>query len=127
MSAHHEVNSLLAQWLQLTQSEADAIQSAAWNRVSDLQTAKASLQSSLTAALQHWTFENGRAELSGDHPFRAQVSRLLSLESRNAQLVATQVRRAHLEMEQRADGLRNLRRLRQSYVHKSDGGLEWYS
>ena len=119
MNSRQEVDQLLGQWFRLTQAEAGAIQSASWPSVGEIQSAKAELQKSLTRALKQWTAENGRRSMPADHPFHADVSRLISLETRNAELVAVQMRRAQLEKEMRAEGLRNLRRLRRSYGNKS--------
>jgi len=127
MSARQEVNELLRRWFELTQEEAGAIQSAAWSNVRQIQSAKGALQPTLTAAVEKWTLENGRGALSGNHPFRAEVNRLLSLESRNAALLAEQVRRAKLEKAQRAEGLRNLRLLRGSYASKLNSHWQSFS
>lgn len=115
MSAHGEVERLLAEWLELTRAEAGAIQSAAWCSVGEIQSSKARLQTSLTRAVQQWTVENGWQSLPANHPFQARVGRLISLETRNAQLVAAQMLRVQAERRRCAEDLLNLRRLQRSY------------
>ena len=127
MSARHEVDKLLGQWFRLTQAEAGAIQSAAWTNVTDIQSAKSVLQKSLAAALEQWTSENGHRILPVEHPFRTEVSQLVSLEARNAELLSAQVRRAETERHLQTESIQNLRRLRRSYGQKTDKGWESYS
>jgi hypothetical protein len=127
MSARHEVNHLLGQWLELTRAEAGAIQAAAWPNVGAIQSSKAALRESLTRALDRWNLENGRATIPPNHPFRAQVNRLLSLETRNAEIVAAQMRRVQHEQQRNAEDLRNLLRLQRSYGRPSGKNWETFS
>jgi hypothetical protein len=127
MSARQDVDDLLGRWRQLTEAEAGAIQSAAWPDVGSIQSAKTVLQGSLDTALAQWTLENGLGSVPPDHPFREEVNRLLSLETRNAELLAAQFQRVERERISRAEALRNLHRLRRSYGPKRRNGWESYS
>lgn len=127
MSARQEMDKLLGQWRQLTRAEAGAIQSCAWPDVGAIQSAKQTLQKSLNSALTNWTIENGGRTLPADDPLRLEVGRLISLESRNAELVAVQMRRAEQEMRRQSESLRNLRLLRSSYGQPRGKGWESFS
>ena len=127
MSARQDINQLLGHWRKLTDAEAGAIQAAAWAALRDIQSSKNALQATISAALEKWSAENGVPASAGNHPFRAEVSRLLSLETRNAELLAAQIRRAKAEKQTMADTVRNLRRLRLSYGEKPAKAWESYS
>lgn len=127
MSAHRDITELLGEWLRLTQAEGGAIQSAEWPALRAIQSAKLELQTALDSALSRWSRETGQSPRSPENPFRGTVSHLLSLESRNALLLSAQVSRLLLEKQKSADGLRNLRRLRRSYVHRPETAWESYS
>ena len=114
MSARQDIEKYLGEWQRLTQAEALAIDSAAWPRVTQVQSAKSSLRDSLTAALEQFAAETG-GPLPADHPLRLEASRLMSLESRNAALLAEQFRRAETKKKALTDSLQNLRRLRKAY------------
>jgi hypothetical protein len=129
MKARHDIEKFLGQWFELTQAEAGAIQTAEWTEVRDIQFAKAELQKSLSAARERlMTEENGGllAAKSND-PLRTEIGRLVSQESRNAELLAAQMRRARAEQEKRAESLRNLRRLQRSYGRRLDAAWQSYS
>ena len=108
---------LLEEWLALTQAEAGAIQAAAWARVSEIQAGKSALQKSLVETHEKWSRENPQ-ELNSPagHPFRAELGRLISLESRNGELVAAQMRRARVQQETLNLVTKNLGKIRKSYV-----------
>jgi hypothetical protein len=117
MSARQDIERFLAQWFELTQAEAGAIQSAEWAEVREIQTTKAALQKSLSEARERLMAEEtaGPLAIGPDDRLRAQVGRLVSHENRNAELVVAQVRRARSEQQKRSEALRNLRRLQRSY------------
>jgi len=73
------------------------------------------LQRSLAIAREKWTVENPRAGDSAMH-FRAELGRLISLEVRNAELMAAQLGRARQKRETIAQAWRNLRKIERSYV-----------
>jgi hypothetical protein len=129
MSAQQEMASILEQWRQLTQAEAGAIQSAAWPSLREIQAAKVSLQKHLTQAGEKWEAEKPGNVLAvpRKHPFYAKLVRLLSLETRNAELLAAQLRRAHAHRESLNEAVRKLQNVHQSYVSKPEGVWNCYS
>lgn len=128
MSAQQDIEKHLAEWFELTQAEAGAIQSSKWMRVREIQSGKAALQQLLSAARNRWLAENmGVPSPAAERPLRAEVARLVSLETRNAELVTAQMRRALAEREARAEALRNLKRLERSYGRRSGKAWETYS
>lgn len=117
MSARTDIARLLERWLQLTQSEGAAIQSAAWPAVLEIQSRKTELKKSLAQAERNWAAENPSASPAAK-PFRAEVGRLISLANRNAELLAAQMRRARAQQEALETASQNLRRIQRSYVRK---------
>ena len=115
MSARQDMAVLLEQWLQFTEAEGVAIESAAWSRVREIQSRKAALKKSLAEVELRWLRENSSAV---PKPFRAEVGRLISLETRNADLLAAQLRRAQAEQESLNDATRNLHKIQRSYVRR---------
>jgi hypothetical protein len=109
MSAHADIAALLEQWRLLSLSEGGAIRTAAWSRVAEIQAAKKMLRGQL-------------AEASSTAPdqnlFRAQIARLISMEERNAEFLAAQMRRARAEQETIDQAGRNLRKIQRSYARK---------
>jgi hypothetical protein len=129
MKARQEIEKFLGRWFELTQAEAGAIQTAEWTEVREIQSAKAELQKSLTAARERLMKEESGGLLAStpDDPLRAKLGRLVSRESRNAELLAAQMRRVREELEKRAESLRNLRRLQRSYGRRLDAAWQSYS
>jgi serine phosphatase RsbU (regulator of sigma subunit) len=118
MSARQDMAMLLGQWLEFTLAESSAIAAAAWSRVHEIQASKAELQRTMIDTQERWAKENPHGENSPSaYPFRAEVARLISLESRNAELVAAQQRRARARQEIMEQVQRNLRKIRGSYVN----------
>lgn len=126
MSARDDIADLLEKWLQLTHAETRAIQAREWISLTQIQTAKVRLQQPVTDALGQWARETAQGNTT-NHPFRAEVNRLISLESRNGELLATPLRRAQTERICQDNAVRNLRRLQKSYGSKPDNGWESYS
>jgi hypothetical protein len=110
MNARQELAGLLEQWLQLTQAEGAAIQAADWTKVREVQATKARLQPAITET---------KNKFPGTIPFPAQVGRLLSLETRNSELLAAQVRRVSAEKTSIDQAQKNLRRIQRSYVPRA--------
>jgi hypothetical protein len=129
MKARQDIEKFLGQWFELTQAEAGAIQTAEWTEVREIQSAKAELQKSLTAARERLMAEEngGLLAQNTNDPLRMEVGRLVSQENRNAELLAAQVQRARAEQERRAESLRNLRRLQRSYGRRLDAAWQSYS
>lgn len=126
MNARQEMAKLLEQWLRLTQAEAGAIQSAAWPVLREMQAAKIPLQTRLTQVRAKWESENSGNDTS-KHPFHAELGRLISLETRNSELLAAQVRRAQAEKESLKEAVHNLRKIQRSYVAKPPEAWVCYS
>ncbi len=129
MKARQDIEKYLSQWFELTQAEAGAIQTSEWTEVREIQSAKAELQKSLTAARERLMAEDdgGLLPAKTNDPLRLELGRLASLETRNSELVAAQMRRARSEQEKRAESVRNLRRLQRSYGRRLDAGWQSYS
>ncbi len=117
MSARQDISKLLDQWLQLTQAEGGAIQAASWTKVKKIQADKARVQKSLAEAQGEWARQNPGAPPAAN-PFRADLARLISMETRNAELLAAQIRRAEAERISLDHAYRNLRRIQKSYIRK---------
>jgi hypothetical protein len=129
MNAQQETAKILEQWLQLSQAEAGAIQRAAWADLKEIQAAKTHLQKDLAQARKKWEAENAGNTLSnsGKHPFHAELGRLISLATRNGELLAAQLRRAHAKRDSLNEAIRNLRKVQRSYSAKARGVLNCYS
>jgi hypothetical protein len=117
MNAREDIAHLLEEWRTLTQAEGVAIRSAEWPKVQEIQSRKVELQKSLNAAEANWAAENPEAKTAAK-PFRAEVGRLISLEARNAELLAAQLRRARMDQEKLEQAGRNLRKIKSSYTRR---------
>ena len=129
MSAQQEITRILEQWHQLTQAEASAIQSAAWASLKGIQAAKTDLQNQLSRAEEKWEVENPGNAFStpGKHPFRAELGRLVSMATRNGELLVAQLRRAEAKRESLNEAFRNLRNVQRSYNLRPQGAWNCYS
>jgi hypothetical protein len=129
MSARQEMADLLEQWLQMTRAEAGAIRSAKWASLRNIQAAKAGLQQRLTQAKEQWEAENPGKVLggAGENAFGAEIGRLLSLETRNAELLTAKLRRAHAQRESLNEAARNLRNVHETYALRPKGAWNCYS
>jgi hypothetical protein len=129
MNARQHIADLLQQWREISQAEFKAIQAGDWSQLRTLQAAKDSLQQTLTEAREAWNVENPTQPLpaAGEHPFEAEVSSLVALETRNVQLL--EARRQKLRDRQallkQARG--NVRRLRRSYAGYAEAKWNSYS
>jgi hypothetical protein len=114
MTPREQTARLLQQWLEMTRAESQAIQSAAWPKLREIQSGKAGLREPLDQAFRQW--KSGRPTVpasDAENPFRAQVARLIALEAHNAQLLAgrrEKARERQLHLERAAQNLRNVRR-----------------
>ena len=118
MSAHKDIPALLEQWRQLSQAEASAIQSAAWPRVNQIQAEKNALRRDIAVVMP------GASEAQ---PFRAQIAQLISLEARNAELLAAQLRRAQASQQMIDQTGQNLRKIKRSYIRRNYSEWQCYS
>jgi hypothetical protein len=108
MSARNEIAGILEQWLQLTRAEGAAIETAAWDKVRQIQAQKAVLQKALAKA--------GKPGGVALDEFRATAGRIVSSLERNAKALAVQVRRAQAQQKSLDETKQNLRRIRHSYA-----------
>jgi|SRR5579872_5406321 len=125
MGTRQNMTKLLGRWFELTCAEAGAIQSAAWPALKEIQADKLRLQESITQDREKWMVENPRGAAGG--PFRAEVDKLLSLEARNAELLAGQLRKVRSEKESLDRAFRNLRKIHRSYVRNPETVWHCYS
>jgi hypothetical protein len=126
MGARHDIGSLLEQWRRLTEAEGEAIQATAWATLKEIHTVKVELQKDLTAAIQKWTKAHPDVA-SSKNPFQAEVSRLISLEARNGEYLAAQYQKAAQNRKMSERALSTLRKVKQSYVRKTETGWDSYS
>jgi hypothetical protein len=129
MTAQQEMAGLFERWLKLTQAEAGAIENAAWSGLKEIQAAKDSLQKLLSDVKQRWNSENPRRASSPpeESPFYPVICRLLSMETRNAELLAGKIRQAQAEKKSLDDAARNLQNISKSYAKKTNGMWTCYS
>ncbi len=129
MNSQQETAKILEQWFHLSQAEAGAIQRADWPALREIQAAKALLQTRLASAREKWAAENPAptSPAQGKHPFHAELGRLISLATRNGELLVAQLRRARAERESLNEAVRNLRKVHRHYVLKPKEVLNCYS
>lgn len=123
MSAKQDIGRILEEWLRLTVAEGNSIQSAAWDKMKEIQTEKARLQKQLEKARHHLESDY-KNPTEPEFPFRAQVNKLLSLEERNKAWLCEQVKRASEKQQSLHQAYRNLQKIQRSYVRKRPV-IEW--
>jgi hypothetical protein len=124
MSASQDIPKLLGQWLEYTDAETAAIQASAWTSLLEIQKAKSGLQKSITAAMEG---QRDAVPARANHPFRAEVNRLISLETRNSQLLSAKYTEALDRKKTSERTISNLRKIRRSYGRKNDAGWNSFS
>ena len=105
-------------WEQLTQAEGAAIQSGDWARVAECQQAKQGLQKQiihLTESAQAECIETGLDSKIFERDLRPIINNLISMESRNSELLAIRRQAADLEKLDLDQASNNLRRVQKSY------------
>lgn len=105
-------------WEQLTQTEGAAIQSGDWARVAECQQAKQGLQKQiihLTESAQAECIETGLDSKNFERDLRPIINKLISMESRNSELLAIRRQAADLEKLDLEQASNNLRRVQKSY------------
>ena len=129
MNASRDLSRLLSQWQQLTQAEAEVIESAAWGKLAEIQAAKSDVQTSIGEGAKFLESEvqTGRVTRGEAESIRAEAKRLISLEGRNQDLLVAQRNRLQHEKETLDATRRNLRKVRQSYAEKPQTLWEQYS
>ena len=105
-------------WEQLTQTEGAAIQSGDWARVAECQQAKQGLQKQiihLTESAQAECIETGLDSKNFERDLRPIINKLISMESRNSELLAIRRQAADIEKLDLEQASNNLRRVQKSY------------
>lgn len=128
MNPRQQIADLLQQWRELSQSEFAAIQAGDWPQLRTLQTAKEGVQQNLTAARKVWNDQNPAQPLpapDGNHPFVAEFTHLLALETRNQQLLVARRQRVQDRQAMLRQARTNVRRLRGSYARGAEA--KWHS
>jgi hypothetical protein len=117
MSAREEFAAILQQWLQLTREEGAAIQSADWPAVRLIQTRKASLRGSFTAAAHRCAGDDKSSApvQPASKSFRAEAARILSLLTRNSAALAAQMHQVRTRQEALDQTKRILSKIQRSY------------
>lgn len=129
MSARNELLAAYSQWRQWTEAEGEAIAAANWQRAGECQNAKKLLGSLIIGCTQTAQAESERegsdwAEVQRE--LRPVVELLITLETRNGEVLATQRRAAEEQRAQLESTRRNLRRVR-SYAPAREMAWESYS
>jgi hypothetical protein len=128
MADRNELFGLYEQWRQLSESEAAAIQSAAWPRVQDCLNAKFQLQAQILISREGLDVEitSGRLNRSEfEASLRQVVGELIRLEAYNSELLAEQHKNAQTRTTELRDASRNLRQMRRAYT--SPPSAHWHS
>jgi flagellar biosynthesis/type III secretory pathway chaperone len=125
MDHRQSIAAILKQWLEVTHAEAQAIQAGDWPALRTIQANKAKLRPPLSQTVEQWRAENP-AEAAA-HPFRAEVTQLLALETQNGNLLAARQHRAHQKKRLLEQALFNLRRVRSTYTKPARQVLNSYS
>ena len=119
MDPRQQIAAILKQWLEKTCAEGQAIQSGDFSALRAIQDSKAELRAPLGEAVCRWRAQS--PEEANAHPFRAEVTQLLALETHHSKRKA---REKQLLLEQ---ALFNLRRVRSSYAQPPDTAFNGYS
>lgn len=128
MSAKKNLVEAYSSWEKLTHAEGAAIAQEDWFKVSEYQQTKLGLQKQiihLTEAAQAECIEAGQDQKTLEREVRRIINALITLESRNAELLAGRKQAAEtrkLELEQASH---NLRRVQRSYSPPT--GASWNS
>ena len=117
-------------WEQLTQAEGAAIQSADWARVAECQQTKQSLKKQiiqLTESAQAECIEAGLDSKNFERDLRPIINNLISMESRNSELIAIRRHAADVEKLDLDQAAQNLRRVQKSYSPPASAVWNSYS
>lgn len=118
MIAKKSLFNAYSEWEQLTQAESAAISGGDWTRVAQCQSEKQKLQKqiiSLTESAQAECIETGLDAKHFERDLRPIINNLISMESRNAELIATRRHAAEVERIELDTASSNLKRVQKSY------------
>jgi hypothetical protein len=125
-----ELEHLFGEWRQLTEAEGRAIAGDDWTEVQRQQKRKEDLQVRLLCATEAWRNlwpSTGETHADFERQFRPLIAELISLETTNAQLVATRRENAHREFAECDRAAENLRGLNRAYGTSAGGHWSSYS
>ncbi len=118
MIAKKSLFNAYSDWEQLTQSEREAIQAGDWPRVAQCQAEKQKLQKqiiALTESAQAECIETGSDAKLFERDLRPVINNLISMETRNSELIAIRRHAAEVERIELDNASNNLRRVQKSY------------
>ena len=128
--AKTELHRLYSRWQCLTQEESAAIAAANWNLAIQHQTSKKHLQEE-TAGAKHRLREVvercGMDWAQFWSEFLPTVKELISMESRNREMLATHLRQARTRLRETNQSAFNLQQLRHAYTHGANPVWQSYS
>ena len=130
MNSQETVNALYEDWRILSETEGSAITAADWDRVNECQDEKQRLQNRIiqaTEALQKEAVAQGLNPKRTERGLRPIVERLIALELRNQELLASKRQAAEMEKAELERSGRNLRQVHQAYGGARDAAWESYS
>ena len=130
MEAHTQLRALYQEWRELSEREAEAIQTAFWSKVTKCQEAKKELQRrivSITEVMQSEIATLGLSQSVVDDEMRRIVDELILLESRNGDLLADQRERGKKEESELERSSRNLRQVHRAYAGQQTAAWQSYS
>jgi hypothetical protein len=128
MSAKKNLVEAYGSWEKLTHAEGAAIEQEDWSKVSECQQTKQGLQRKiihLTEAAQTECIEGGQDQKALEREMRRIINTLITLESRNAELLAGRKQAAEARRLELDQASHNLRRVQKSYAPPS--GAIWNS
>lgn len=128
MSAKKNLVEAYSSWETITHAEGAAIEQEDWSKVTECQQTKQGLQKKiihLTEAAQAECIEFGQDQKTLEREVRRIINTLITLESRNAELLAGRKQAAEAQRLELNKTSQNLRRVQKSYSPPS--GAIWNS
>lgn len=130
MNCQETVNALYENWRALSEAEGEAINAGDWDRVNRCQDEKQHLQERIikaTESLQKEAVAQGLNPKRTERGLRPIVERLIALELRNQELLASRRQAAEAEKAALERSGRNLRQVHQAYGGTRNAAWESYS
>jgi hypothetical protein len=125
MEHRQRIATILKEWLEMTHAESQAIRSGDWPALRIIQANKSKLRLPLSQTVEQWRAQEP-VQAAAD-PFRAEVNKLLALETQNGNLLAARKHRAQQKKRLLEQALFNLRRVRSTYTKPDRQVLNSYS
>lgn len=130
MSAKKNLVEAYGSWEKITHTEGAAIEQEDWAKVTECQQTKLGLQRKiihLTEAAQAECIESGQDQKTLEREMRRIINKLISLESRNAELLAGRKQAAEVRRLELDQSAQNLRRVQKSYSPPANAIWNSYS